>query len=115
MDKREREIRPSHHDNGNLRWLLQKQEAAVQLVIRLEECSVKKIQIAYSVCNPRGRVHVLGVLSFRHRHRVTPRNRTSGALEVRVSLSIDEKDGVHAEDQPSNKNNKVFGSIKEGM
>ena len=27
---------------GSLLWLLQKEEAAVQLVIRLEECSVKR-------------------------------------------------------------------------
>ena len=33
----------------------------------------------------------------------------SSALEVQISLSIDEEDGFHAEDHPS-KNNKVFES-----
>ena len=34
---------------------------------------------------------------------MTPRNRTPGALEVRISLSIDEEDSIDAEDHPSNK------------
>ena len=40
MDERERETRSSQHDKGDhysLLWLLQKEEAALQQVIRLEE------------------------------------------------------------------------------
>lgn len=44
MDKREKEIRLCHHDKGIRQpqaWLLQREEAAVQQILRLEESSDK--------------------------------------------------------------------------
>jgi|SRR5258706_2959778 len=47
---------------------------------------------------------------FRHRHRVTPRDRRPGALQVQIYFSIDEGDRVHAEGPASAKSSTSTGS-----
>src|SRR5258706_497209 len=53
---------------------------------------------------------------FRHRHRVTPRDRRPGALQVQIYFSIDEGDRVHAEGPASAKSSKsTIDTTEEGV